>query len=81
MEYGILIVEGAGVYHVIGSVANIEEARELAESYNRWASPGCEADPDMGLEACEEQGIPAEEYVIVRRDTSGFYGIREPFYV
>jgi hypothetical protein len=65
--YGILVVEdGNELYQPIGEVVSVDEARELAEDYERWAGPD---NPDS---------IPPAVFVIWRRDPrTGRYTKRE----
>lgn len=69
MEYGILIVEdGNELYQVLGTVWNLEEARELAENYVSCADP-----------CVDYASVAPESFVIVRRGPEGFYSKSEPF--
>ena len=71
MEYGILVVEdGNGAYQILGAVYSLAEAQELAENYESCAGP---ENPNAD--------VPPTEYVIVRRNASGFYAKREPFVI
>lgn len=65
--YGILVVEdGNELYQPIGEVASVDEAMELAEEYERWASPD------------NPHSIPPTVYVIWRPDPqTGRYTRRE----
>ena len=64
MEYGILIAIGEdGYFQIIGSVASINEARELIQDY---VSIG----PELGF-------VPPFEFQIHRRGTSGGYTLIE----
>ena len=69
MEYGILVVEDSGgLYQILGAVWSLDEARELAENYERHAGP---ENPNAS--------VPPESYVIIRRNAVGWYTKRETF--
>ena len=69
MEYGILVVEdGNELYQILGTVWTLDEARELAESYERVAGP-----------ECPYANVPYSDYVIIRRGPEGFYSVRQQF--
>ena len=64
MEYGILIAIGEdGDFQIIGSVASINEARELIQNY---VSIG----PELGF-------VPPFEFQIHRRRANGAYALIE----
>ena len=67
MEYGILVVEdGNELYQILGSVHSMAEAVELAAGYEKVAEP-----------ENEDAQVPPTEYVIMRRNSNGFYTRRE----
>ena len=69
MEYGILVVEDDnGLYQILGAVWSLDEAREMIGNYERIASPD---NPDTP--------VPPTEYVLIRRNSNGFYTRREVF--
>lgn len=62
MEYGILIANGEypdDGFQIIGAVASVDEARELAQDYIRNG-------PENGA-------LPPNHFVIHRRGPNGFY--------
>ena len=64
MEYGILIAVGEeGYFQIVGSVASVEEARELIQGYVTIG-------PYSGF-------VPPFEFQIHRRGTSGGYTLIE----
>ena len=64
MEYGILVAIGEeGYFQIIGSVASIDEARELIQHYVTIGT-------DSGF-------VPPFEFQIHRRGTSGGYTLIE----
>lgn len=67
MEYGILVVEsGDGQYQIIGPVDSLSEASEhIAGYYAHGPNSGC---------------LSPDRFVIVRRDTNGWYTRREFLY-
>lgn len=67
MEYGILVVEdGNDLWQILGAVWSLDEARELADNYERNATPD---NPDTE--------VPPTWYIIMRRNANGFYTMRE----
>jgi hypothetical protein len=65
--YGILVVEdGNETYQIIGEVASQDEARELADNYEKHAHP------DNPQTIC-----PPDHFVIWRRGLGGAYTQRE----
>ena len=68
MTQGILVVECDGLcYQVIGSVINVNEAVELARDYENNAGPE------------DDDTIPPDRFVLMRRNANGRYAIREEF--
>lgn len=66
MEYGILTVECDDLHMILGSVASREEAMEIARVYECYASPDNPSTP-----------VPPDTFVIMRRNSYGFYTVRE----
>jgi len=67
MEYGILIANGEypdDGFQVVGAVASVDEARELAQEYIRNG-------PENGA-------LPPDRFTIHRRGPNGFYSRFEP---
>ena len=64
MSYGILVVECDDAYMILGEVASVGEAHELARNYKEIA------DPEWG-------DVPPDVFVILTRDERGLYVRRE----
>jgi hypothetical protein len=67
MEYGILVAHGEypnDGFQIVGAVASIDEARELAHGYIRNGP--------------ENNALAPDRFTIHRRGQNGFYSVWEP---